>query len=297
MTRSGPERTLFLLVTCSRDVTRRDMAVTVTKNLVSRLSVMAQIERLVVFDNASTYKDHLEILPSDVRVCVSEENLGYWSAIKWVLDNIGTLADFQCDFLYIVESDLVHDDLTALRLCEQFLDAEPTASAVRTQEFSVRQRWRFDKRLQFLPFHVERSQITLKNLVTREKAWFKKASAYPGIYLSNLHPKLPALQRISLLTEVFDCLARMDSFSEADYFSEAVKRKPHIGVLDGGLYHSITTWSDHHRVMSGSYSATGQLNSVGYLPTRECRIRNADPARIFCRGKGTHHAGDLEART
>lgn len=293
MTAVRPERTLFLLVTCSRDTSRRDIAVTVTQNVVDRLSVLGLTDRLVVFDNASTYKDHLALLPAGVHICACAENLGYWAAIKWVLDHVNELASFPCEFLYIIESDLVHSDLVPLAMCERFLDSEPSASAVRTQEFSVRHRWRFDKRLRFLPFHVERSQVSLRNVVTNETAWFKAAKGFPGMYVSNLHPKLPALQRVSLLRKVFDQLAAREGFVEADYFAEAMKIKPMIGVLDGGLYHSLTTWSDRGSVISGSYASAGQLVDTGYLPTRVCRIQGVETAQVDCRiGSETEPGSD-----
>lgn len=256
---------------------------TVTQNVLDRLSVLGLTDRLVVFDNASTYKDHLALLPAGVRICTSEENLGYWSAIKWVLDHIGQLASFPCEFLYLIESDLVHSDLAPLAMCERFLDSEPNASSVRTQEFSVRFRWRFDKRLRFLPFHLERSQISLRNVVTNEAAWFRAANGFLGIYLSNLHPKLPALQRVSLLSEVFEHLAAREGFVEADYFVESMKIKPIIGVLDGGLYHSLTTWADRGSVISGSYASPEQLADAGYLPTRVCSIQGVLAAKVKCR--------------
>ena len=268
-----PERTLVLLVTCSRDTSRRDMAIEVTNNVVGLLSNLGALDRLVVFDNASTFSDHLALLPGGVRVCQSGENLGYWSAVKWVLDHLNELAPFPCDFIYVIESDLVHSDFSALAACEDFLDAEPEASSVRTQEFSVRHRWRFDKRLQFLPFHVERSQVSLRNVVTGKAATFSRARNFRGLYLSNLHPKLPALHRRSLLVPVFERLAARDGFTEADFFAEAMKVKPLIGVLDGGLYHSITSWSDRERVISGSYGSSERLADLGYHSTRVCRIR------------------------
>ena len=286
MTVIRPERTLFLLVTCSRDTTRRDMAMTVTQNVVDRLSVLGLTDRLVIFDNASTYKDHLALLPAGVRICCSEVNLGYWSAIKWVLDHICELATFSCDYIYIIESDLIHSDLSPLAKCERFLDEELNASSVRTQEFSVKQRWRFDKRLWFLPFHVERSHVSLRNAVTNKIATFKAAKGFSGLYLSNLHPKLPALQRVSLLTKVFERLAAKDGFSESDYFAEAMKIKPMIGVLDGGLYHSLTTWSDRGTVISGSYADAEQLAKIGYHPTRVCKIRGVDSAQVENWGVG-----------
>jgi hypothetical protein len=290
MTIVRPERTLFLLVTCSRDASRRDMAMTVTKNVVDRLAVLGLTDRLVVFDNASTYKDHLALLPAGARICASEENLGYWSAAKWVLDHLSELASFSCDFLYTIESDLIHADLAPLGMCERFLDSEPTASSVRTQEFSVRFRWRFDKRLRFLPFHVERSQVSLRNAVTNERAWFRSANGFPGIYLSNLHPKLPSLQRVSLLKEVFNILAARAGFVEGDYFAEAMKARPLIGVLDGGVYHAMSTSGDPATVVSGSWSSPEQQAKVGYFTTRVSNIKVALPGVVGMRIVGNNSA-------
>ena len=271
----GPRSTLILLVTCSRDESRRDLAIRVTRNLAELAPRAGLADSFVVFDNASTFDDHLALVPPGAMICRSEQNIGYWSAIQWVLASRDRLFGRRFRYLYIVESDLVHWDLAPLGLCERFLDAEPRASCVRTQEFSVRWRWRFDKRLQRLPFHVLRSQISLRNAVTDEKAWFRPAPGTPGLYLSNLHAKLPALNRLDSLDRVFAELGEMASFSEADFFGTMLKHHPYCGVYDGGLFYSAVSWADRHRSVLASYTDEGELARLGYQPTRTARIARA----------------------
>ncbi|WP_227818025.1 hypothetical protein [Nitrogeniibacter aestuarii] len=275
-----PDRTLFLLVTCSRDASRRDLALQVCDNLVDRLGALDLLDRLVVFDNASTFPEHLDGLPDAVHVCRSDTNLGYWTAIQWVLDHLDQFAFEGMDFIYMIESDLYHSDFSALHSCEQLLDQHPELSSVRTQEFSVGQRWRYDKRLKFLPFHKERSHIALKNAITGEKAWFKRVKDQNGLFISNLHPKLPALHRIGDLRTVFEQLRTYDAFAESDFFAEMMKRHELIGVLDGGIFWSLISWSDRDRVVSGSYGNAKQLETTGYQATRHSKINDYGAARI-----------------
>ena len=276
---AGPRSTLLLLVTCSRDETRRDLAIRVTRNLAELAPFAGLADRFVVFDNASTLDDHLGLVPRGTVVCRSERNLGYWSAIHWVLAQRGRLFGRLFDYLYIVESDLVHWNLVPLGVCERFLESEPRASCVRTQEFSVRWRWRFDKRWQRLPFHVLRSQIMLRNAVTDEKAWFRRAAGVEGVYVSNLHPKLPALNRLDTLDRVFGQLGEMASFTEKDFFRLMMTHHPYSGVYDGGLFCSAVSWADRNRFVMASYTDEGRLARLGYQPTRAAHIERA-PAGI-----------------
>jgi hypothetical protein len=272
---AGPRSTLVLLVTCSRDESRRDLAVEVTRNLAALVPQAALKGRFIVFDNGSTFTEHLDLVPAGTVVCRASENGGYWSAIKWALEHRAELTDAAVEYLYIVESDLWHSDLRPLTAAEAFLAATPSASCVRTQEFSVRSRWRFDKRLRRLPFHVVRSQVSLENGVTGERAWFRR-STVPGIYRSNLHAKLPALNRLSALDRVFDQLGQLRDFTEADFFRLTMADYPEIGVLDGGLFHSLISWDDRHTVISGSYGSPSALSALGYQPTRRARITSLE---------------------
>jgi|SRR5579885_926226 len=264
------ERTFLLLVTCSLDETRRDLAVSVTKNIAGLARSIALAGRFVLFDNASKFTDHLAHAPAGTLLCAANRNIGYWTAIKWVLENRENLRLADCEYLYIIESDLWHYDLSGLSLSEQFLDRTPHAVGVRTQEFSVRWRWRYNKGLRFVPFRKQRSVVQLINQVTGEKAQFTK-SAVERVYLSNLHTKLPALNRISDLSAAFSELSKMEFFSEIDFFKLMRDRKPYVGVLDGGLWYQLSTPQTHNTV-SGSWSDQSTLKSLGYRGTRRASI-------------------------
>ncbi len=267
-----PASTMMLLVTCSRDEMRRDLAVKVMRNLAELAPAAGLAERFVIYDNASTYDDHLALAPAGCTLVRSTSNDGYWSAIKWTLDNRGDLVDGDLRYIYIVESDLYHHALAPLAECERFLDVEKRAACVRTQEFSVRWRMRYDKRLRRLPFHVERSSIALSNAVSGERAWFRKVPDFERVHLSNLHAKLPALNRLSALEAVFARLAEAGDFSEGDFFREMMQEHPLVGMYDGGLYHALVSWSDRNRVVMASYASDQELESLGYRATRKSRV-------------------------
>ena len=268
----NPKDTLVLLVTCSRDETRRDLAIEVVKNLASLIPQAGLGDSFVIFDNASTYQDHFAYAPSGAVLVKSSENVGYWSAIKWVLGHRKELMGRDFKYIYLVESDLVHSDLRPLGCCERFLETTPTASSVRTQEFSVRWRCFFDKRLKFLPFHVTRSEVHLKNAITYEKAWFKPSEEHPGIFLSNMHAKLPALNRLDAMDRVFGGLSEKGNILERDFFDEMMKLYPHIGVYDGGLFHSLISRNDK-KALCGSYSSEKTLAQTGYHQTRKASFQ------------------------
>lgn len=266
-----PRSTLVILVTCSRDETRRDLACAVVRNVVPLLRAAGLDGCFAVFDNASTYRDHLDLLPAGTRHVLCRENIGYWSAINWILSNHEAIFSRSFEFIYIVESDLFHTDLRRLGTCEQFLRREHRASGVRTQEFSVRWRWRFDKQLHRLPFHITRSEVSLRNAITDERVWFELADSSERIFLTNFHAKLPALNRLSALRTAFARLAARDSFTERDFFAEMMVVHPFTGLLDGGIFHSMVA-RDTADTVSGSYSTENQLRRIGYLPTRTARI-------------------------
>lgn len=267
-----PERTIFLLVTCSPNEARNKLAIEVAKNLKNKLSEINQGDRLIVFDNASKHLDHLEYIHPSAVVCLSDFNIGFWAAIKWVLDNLARLNPGTFDFIYIIESDLIHTDLSKLGKCESMLDQFDEISSVRTQEFSVKQRWRYDKKLRFLPFHIERSEVSLRNVVTNERAKFVPVNEVDDFYISNIHPKVPSLHRIDIFNKVINKLSCLEGFTELDYCKETINLKAKVGVLDGGIYYEKFSWSEREGVVSGSYSSDDELRENGYLNTRKSSI-------------------------
>lgn len=287
----GTQATMMLMVTCSLDETRRDLAVKVTENLAD-LVISANLDhRFVIFDNASKYNDHLVHAPDGATICRCDRNVGYWTAIKWVLENRQQLVRGDVRYLYIVESDLWHRALRPLGECEAFLEENRDCSSVRTQEFSVRNRWRYDKGLRYMPFRKMRSIVTLRDLALDAKAWFTLASG--NIWRSNLHAKLPALNRLDLMDSVFAELATLDEFTETDFFKLMRRRKPHVGVLDGGLWYQLST-PQTKNVVSGSWSDPAKLAAVGYKGTRKASI-DRGPFDVRIEKVGAHSMSDYSS--
>jgi len=279
MAERRPEDTCFLLVTCSRDESRADLAAQVIGNLNALLGALHLADRFAVFDNASTFDAPLAAVDPNATLIRADRNAGYWSAIHWVLENLETVYGRSYEFIYIVESDLYHSALAPLGLCESFLRTEPRAAAVRTQEFRVASRWRFDKRFHWLPGHITRSEVHLRNAVTKEKVWFEARVDFPGLYLTNFHAKLPALNRVAAMRDVFAALAHREAFAEGDFFVEMAARHPLTGLYDGGLFHSLLERGDK-RFTSGSYSDSALLATLGYQETRTGRIGPVGDVRI-----------------
>ncbi len=247
----------------------------VVKNLAEKVNDAGLNDSFIIFDNDSLYKDHLAFAPKGALVVESPENIGYWTAIQWVLDEHSKLLSKDYDFIYMVESDLVHSDLKVLNYCAAFLKENDDCVCVRTQEFKVKFKWRFNKALKYMPFRVKRSIIALKNLVTNEKAWFTPTK-FKNIYKSNLHAKLPALNRMSSMRHCFEILRKKDSFQEWDFFQEMHKLHPNIGVLDGGIFHSLIS-GDEKNSLTGSYSDKQKLHETGYKQTRYAQILTPTP--------------------
>lgn len=266
-----PTNTLVLLVTCSRDETRRDLATMVTKNLASLVPQAGLQDSFAIFDNASLYKDHLAFAPAGTVIIQSSENVGYWSAIKWVLENLEKVANRTPEFIYLVESDLIHNDLRPLGECEEFLRNHAEAACVRTQEFSVRNRWRYNKDWWFLPFRNLRSVVRQKNEVTGERAFFQRISRDEKIWMSNLHAKIPALNRVELMRQVFQSLEEKGAFTEKNFFEFVYSIKKRIGIYDGGLFHQLST-PYSKKIVSGSWSDLASLKRLGYQTTRTAQF-------------------------
>ena len=83
----NPSNTLFLLVTCSLEESRNSITKKVTKRTVELLQSINLSHRLILFDNASSFRDHLKYIPKVTAICQSKKNLGLWSAVNWVLLN------------------------------------------------------------------------------------------------------------------------------------------------------------------------------------------------------------------
>jgi len=260
------QHTLYLLVTCSMERSRATLSEQVVANLVDQNARYPFLEDLLVFDNASTFTGHLDLLPSSVIAVRSDRNVGYWSAVNWVLGHAGPLMGRLYDYIYIIESDLIHRDMQRLGDAERFLVEHADVGGIRTQAFSVRWRAFFDKGNRFLPFARRDAWVMLTNQVTGERVHFHLADPVARIYRCNFLAKLPALNRFAAMVRVFDRLKAVERIDETDFMRLYCELYPEYAVLDGGLYRLLSCADSGH--VSGSYSSAAELAKLNYRPTR-----------------------------
>ncbi len=258
--------TLYLLVTCSMDKTRCDLACEVTNNLIAENITHPFFADLLVFDNASRFNEHLRIFPPEVMVVRSDGNIGYWSAINWSLTHYTELFGRNYMYIYIIESDLEHWNMFRLDECERFLEGHPEVGGVRTQEFSVMWRMLYDKKYHWAPFARRHSLVSQQNAITGERVWFRRGNSCGRVWLTNFHAKLPALNRLGAMTKVFAELSKREKITELDFMHLYYGLYPTMALLDGGIYRNLSHSETIH--MSGSYSTPKQLTETGYHNTR-----------------------------
>jgi len=167
------------------------------------------------------------------------------------------------------------NDLEPLIQLSQAMDQFSNIHMARTQEFSVKHAWRFDKKYNFLPFpfHNKRSEVDLMN--TTDGSYFKKKLIYEDsgihVYSSNLNAKLPGLHKIDSLKFVMSELARASSFSEKDFFNVYAELSDHMGIIDKGIWYSLTD-SKNNSAETASWGNKSYLDQIGYQDTRHSTI-------------------------
>ncbi len=263
------DQTLYLLVTCSMDPSRARIAEQVVDSLVGQDRTAPFFRDLIVFDNASRHAEHLGRLPSGCVIVRADRNVGFWTAIDWTLRHHVELLGRTYRYLYVIESDLIHFAMERLSACERFLDEHADVGGVRTQEFSVRMRFLYDKRCPRL--FRKTNAVAQTNLITGERVRFTLADRDERIYLTNFHAKVPALNRLSLVEAVFGELRQLPAVSEVDFMRGMYTRAPTIAQIDGGLFHALANIPQAGDV-SGSYSSPEELARLGYRATRADRI-------------------------
>jgi hypothetical protein len=261
--------TLFLLVTCTKDITRFEILNQVVNNLCNVFDKKT-LHNMLVFDNASSYTGSVKLLTDNFNnVYQSKLNVGLWSAIHWCLKNYQTLMSRDYKYLYIIESDLIHfdDSLKKLEMCESFLDSNDDVGFVRTEEFFVAERHLYDKGS---PKKNSRKYawVTQNNFIQNKRVEFHKTN-YEGIYKCNFLAKLPALSRIQAIKEVFLDLSSLKKFSETDYQKLYYDRYKISALLDGGVFHSKLGNENVNVVVNGSRNYNLEID---YRPTRSDTI-------------------------
>lgn len=274
---------LVLLITCSRTKQRQIIEKSAIEHLVNVAKEEVPNLSFMLFDNNSKYMQHIDIFKEIGSIFSAKNNRGLWSSIHWALRNESNIYGNPHEYLYIIESDLIVTSLLPLIEISQVLDNFSNLHMVRTQEFSVSRSWRFNKKYSYLPYplHVRRSQVDLRNtsnLLDFEYKLIANLSNYK-LYSTNLNAKLPGLHKIESLKTVIYELARLESFSEKNFFDIYSKLSNKIAILDKGIWHSLTD-SKKHSKETGSYGDPLYLTEIGYQETRNSMISNYEKMEV-----------------
>jgi len=253
----------FLLVTCSKEQTRADILQQVVSNLQVQ-TINFDRRAFTVFDNASTIPGTLELLCSSFPIIyVAERNVGYWTAIDWWLTSMESDPP---DYVYIIESDLIHHDFDRINDCAIFLDDHPTLGGVRLHEYVVAEKHLYDKDKPLLNSkrHAWRSHT---NIVTGERVSIVHDTS--DFYITTFPAHLPALNRYTMMHHAFKKLCEMPSFSEHDFQRTCHDIHQRNALLDGGLAKELAF---NGSTMMGSFLPEATLKQMGYVTTRQSRI-------------------------
>ena len=278
------EKILIFIVTCSKSEARQS----IERQALLQLAKIATPNQIgfdfIFFDNNSNFKDHLKIVENIGITYYASENRGLWSALYWLLKNELNIFQHKHKYIHLVESDMFINDLVPLTKLSQAMDQFPYLHMVRTQEFSIKNSWRFDKKYSFLPslLHNRRSEADLRN--TTDNSYFRKDLIYKAdsieVYSSNLNAKLPGLHKTESLKLVIDKLAQRSSFSEKDFFKIYAELSTRIGIIDKGIWYSLTD-SKNNSEETASWGNKVYLKQLGYQDTRHSMISNYQDKEIF----------------
>ena len=269
------KKTLFLLVVSSNDKTRNDFALKTINSINEQKKFISIENQFVVFDNDSTFRDHLEFIPKGSIICKSSKNIGYWSAINWILNNYKNFFSRIFSYIYIMESDCDQYNLKNIYKCQNWLDKNRSAASVRCQNYHKKFRIFYDKKFSFLPFYKKHQAVQHFNVITNKKVKFDKFDKENNIYSTNFHTKLPALTRLDYLLSVFKILEKRKSFTEHDFIYEFQKKYKETGLYDGGIYKNIHG-QPSDTVISGSFTNKNRLEELNYFQTRKDKIRTSN---------------------
>lgn len=277
--KSQKKRLAIALITCSRSPVRQQIEKKTIENFFEKGREIVSVADLVVFDNASTFKDHWTPNSSGVPFSfyTSRKNLGLWSAINYLIEDFETNYENQFEYLYLVESDLIHKSFKTLDYLATILEKNSVLGMFRTQQFSRYQRWKYDKSFSFLPsiMHNSESAVSWRNAVSGEKATFSSIDGSRSFLATNLHAKLPGLHRMRTLRQVFSKLKRKGEFSENDFFRFYMEEYQTNGIMQGGIWRSSTSIFDYPEE-TASYAKSVAYEEAGYLRTRSATIDEYD---------------------
>ena len=266
------DRTLFVLVSCCLEEGRTKILQKVVANLISENSRINFFNNLMVFDNGSTVPQVADILKKLPNVYRSDENVGYWSALNWSLNNYQKIFNKNFDFFYVIESDLLHYKMEKLMIAQDFLDKNPDVGSVRTQKFSVF--WKILYRKGSFLSSWTHDSFNFTAIPTGEKMSLEKSKTHPDIYITNMHAKLVGLNRMELIKKIFSILQTKDKVTELDFFTEYFKYYKKTAMLNGGIFtEKLASRLQRHQVVTGSHITNQITQKTGYMGTRISYIK------------------------
>lgn len=263
----------YLLVTCSREKTRSSMLETVVSTLKSHDEWSSWKNDTFVFDNDSSVEGTKEFLQKNFKnLLFSQENYGYWSAVNW-FSNFAL--EKQYEYIYIMESDCVHFDISQMKNAVKVLDLYQDIGMVRTAEFSVANRHLYDKS-QFHKDSKKSEWFQQKNHFTSMPASYEKTEI-DKVYKTNLVAKVCGLHRINSLKKVMQNLATIEWFSELDFQKFYHEDFSFNAILDGGMYNSKIAYEPNS--IAGSL-VVEKIDQNGYRKTREGFVTPVNDMKI-----------------
>lgn len=261
-------RTLHVLVTCSLDETRALILEDVITNLRSSPSFA---DNLIVVDNASSVPGTLERLTDAFsHVYAANHNVGLWTAVDWALREGPKELGREYDYVYVIESDMIHYAPERLADAEALLHDYPDIGAVRCQEYSIELRQLYDKD------HPQRDSRrwawqSSTNRFTGERIEFTQIDGRFGMYRTNFLTQLPALNRFKTVEHAMTSLRSRESFAEPDFQRACFDAYPINAIIDGGVYHARLS-AQGTGTLTGSWTSPSEMQAVGYRTTRVDKI-------------------------
>jgi len=259
----------ILLVTCCLEQSRYEIVKQVIDNLKTCCPV-DWLDRITVFDNASTYLGMGELNHTFPNVYRSDKNVGYWSAIDWWLDHLDKTT--QPKYTYIIESDMMHYNAHKLADCVKFLDQHDDIGSMRLHEYSIQDFRLYNKDA---PLPQSRSNLwqSHTNKVTGDSVVHNQVDG--PFWRTNFLTQLPALNRFETMKWCFEQLRCHERFTELDFQSFYHIKYPQISILDGGIFNcDLNPYGT--RVITGSWTDPKELQRLGYQSTRFATITPKD---------------------
>lgn len=260
------EKVLFILVTCSMEPKRAKIFDKVSANLTQINKDFSIFNNMIAFDNNSTINSTIESLKSYPYSYQSSYNIGYWSALNWCFENYKTIFKKEFDFVYIIESDMMHYNFFKLKEATEYLYQNSDVGSVRTQKFSIMFRKFYEKSSILSRFTHD--AINPISFPSGEKSWFIKSKHYKYLFKSNIHAKLVGLNRLDNMIDIFTELKNIKRIGEEDFFKLSFKNYKFNGIINGGIFTEKLASRLKNGVPRGSYSSNNINPKINYKATR-----------------------------